>query len=59
MEQSGHKPPKTLKPCMICNYSTKNRFNMNSNAIPICEKCANAITLQQVTGLIDVSTAGR
>lgn len=59
MVQSRHKPPTILKPCVICDYQTKNRFNINFNSMPICEECANAITIQQVTGLIHLPTAGR
>lgn len=32
---------------MVCGESTPNRFNINFDARPICEDCANKIFLQQ------------
>ena len=38
--------------CEICGEKTETVFNINFKAIPICENCANQITLQQVPVLV-------
>ena len=38
-----------MKNCKICGDQTKNVFNIDFSAVPICEGCANAIFLQQAT----------
>jgi hypothetical protein len=38
--------------CLICHKETENVFNINLTQKPICESCANAITMQQVAYLI-------
>lgn len=34
--------------CKICGGGTVNKFNINLQMVAICEKCANAITKQQI-----------
>jgi len=36
-----------MKPCKICNTPTEVVFNINLDATPICEDCAQRIFLQQ------------
>ena len=38
--------------CRVCGYKTSVVFNIRFKATPICESCANAITMQQVSDLI-------
>lgn len=35
--------------CVVCGAKTQNVFNISFKAKPICESCANTITIQQVT----------
>lgn len=35
------------KPCKICEDLTENVFNVNFEATPICEACAQRIFIQQ------------
>lgn len=37
-----------MKNCKICNRLTFNTFNINLKSTPICENCADLITVQQV-----------
>lgn len=41
---------KTQK-CKVCAKQTPVVFNINFKAVPVCESCANQITLQQVQNL--------
>jgi hypothetical protein len=34
--------------CLLCGDKTQNVFNIGFNAMPVCERCAASITLQQV-----------
>ncbi len=34
--------------CVVCGDKTQVRFNIRFKGTPICESCANAITMQQV-----------
>lgn len=34
--------------CRLCRRATKDSFNIQLVAVPICDLCATAITLQQV-----------
>ena len=50
--------------CRVCGEETPWVFNIKFKATPICESCANAITLQQVTDLVrqngvDCATEGQ
>jgi hypothetical protein len=36
-----------MKNCKICDDKTEVGFNINFEMIPICEKCATSIFLQQ------------
>lgn len=36
-----------MKKCKICSTETERGFNINFKLIPICEKCAKAILIQQ------------
>lgn len=36
-----------MKNCKICREKTKNTFNIDFKATPICENCAERIFLQQ------------
>lgn len=36
-----------MKPCKICNELTDIVFNVNFEATPICEDCAQRIFIQQ------------
>jgi len=38
--------------CVVCGSLTKTVFNIQLMAIPVCETCANTITLQQVQHLV-------
>lgn len=38
-----------MKECKICKDKTKNAFNIDFKAVPICEPCAKAIFIQQAT----------
>ena len=37
--------------CKVCSKITLNGFNIDFKLVPICEDCANAITIQQVKWL--------
>ncbi len=37
----------TKQYCRLCGNQTKTIFNIQLNAVPVCECCANAIFLQQ------------
>jgi hypothetical protein len=41
--------PNKEKNCKVCSEKTVNVFNINFKAVPICERCAVAIFLQQAT----------
>jgi hypothetical protein len=34
--------------CRVCKTPTETGFNINFDLVPICERCAMSITLQQV-----------
>lgn len=36
-----------MKKCKLCSDKTKNVFNINFKAVPICEDCAVLIFIQQ------------
>jgi len=36
-----------MKKCKICGNKTEVVFNIDFNAVPICEDCATAIFIQQ------------
>lgn len=36
-----------IKPCKLCGEETPNVFNINFEATPICEWCAQRIFIQQ------------
>lgn len=38
--------------CKVCGEPTSNRFNINFDATPICEDCANRVLLQQAQWLV-------
>jgi len=40
-----------MKKCKVCGEKTQVIFNINFKATPICESCARAITMQQVTDM--------
>lgn len=42
--------------CSLCEKETDVVYNIGFTAIHICESCANAITLQQVTDLVRKNT---
>lgn len=42
----------TKTPCKICNTMTPNLFNINFKPVPICEDCADLITIQQIEYVI-------
>jgi len=35
-------------PCSVCGKETPNVFNISLKAVPVCERCADSISLQQV-----------
>ena len=37
------------KPCKLCDKPTKNLFNIELRAVPLCESCAVSIFIQQAT----------
>ena len=41
-----------LLKCKVCDKETENVFNVRLKPVAICEECANAIAMQQVTFLI-------
>ncbi len=43
-----------LKKCKICGEKTKNVFNIDFNATPICESCATSIFLQQAKWYVEI-----
>jgi len=38
--------------CKVCGGLAVNRFNIDFDLVPVCEQCANAITMQQVEWLV-------
>lgn len=40
------------KICKVCGNPAEAYFNISFKAVPICEGCANQITMQQVKDLI-------
>jgi hypothetical protein len=38
--------------CKLCKRLTENRFEINSEMIPICESCCNLVFIQQATWLV-------
>lgn len=36
-----------MKKCKVCGTKTKTIFNINLNAVPVCEHCAMLIFIQQ------------
>lgn len=44
---------------MVCGEPTSNRFNINFDARPICEDCANKIFLQQAHWFVKEIEVGR
>ena len=38
--------------CKLCGKETNIRFNINFEAVPVCDSCANQIVLQQVQDLV-------
>ena len=42
---------KKAKLCKVCEQPTEIVFNINLKAVPICESCARAITVQQVVDM--------
>jgi len=44
--------------CRVCGGATKVVFNIDFKAIPICESCAVAITVQQVKWWRDTQKKG-
>jgi len=47
-----HDPEIELESCTICGQLTPNVFGINFKAIPVCETCADSISLQQVNYVI-------
>ena len=45
--------------CLVCGELTPNRFNINFDARPICEDCANKIFLQQAQWFVKEIEVGR
>ena len=41
-----------MEKCKICGKETDIVFNMDLNPIPICNSCANSITIQHVMSLV-------
>ena len=41
------------KQCQLCSTITPNRFNINFNAVHVCEDCARTIFLQQARWYAD------
>jgi hypothetical protein len=44
--------PSDCSACRVCDGPTSVVFNIGMRATPVCEGCANAITLQQVQDLV-------
>lgn len=40
------------KSCVVCGDETKNKFNIALSPIPVCEKCARLIFIQQAQWFI-------
>lgn len=40
-----------MEHCRLCGVKTKNGFNIDFKLVPICEKCANSVMLQQAVAL--------
>lgn len=42
--------------CLLCGKETDVIYNIGFTAVRVCESCANAITMQQVTDLVRKNT---
>ena len=41
--------------CVICKKATLSSFNIKFRAVPVCERCANVIFLQQARHLVRIN----
>lgn len=45
--------------CKLCNDETNSRFNINLNAVYVCEPCAERIFLQQAKWYVEKERGNR